>query len=157
MKYLVKQKSKTIWKEGFYIHNEEGARCYFVKAQNLGLSQVSIYDVNQNELLKIHKKLFRYDVFDTKNELLFSIKSNFGFKKKHFYLVSQLDDLKNVRIEGNYVASNFDIYRPEEILAQVSKKIVHVFDSYCCEIIDKKNEVNYIAMAMIVDLAIHKE
>lgn len=152
MKYFLKEKSKKILDEGFYIKTDNGENKYFAKTDAQKRSCVNIFDLNEKVLLKIQKKLFRYDVVNSKDELLFSIKSNSSSKKKRYLTQSNVDNINNIRIEGNYSSMNFDIFKPEDILAQVSKKIVHVYDTYCCDVMDEKNALNYIAISIIIDL-----
>lgn len=147
MKYFLQQRSQKNSDEGFYVKKDDGENKYLVKTENGKKSCLNIFDLNENVLIKIRKKLFRYDVVDSKDELLFCIKP----KKKRYILISGLDILKNIRVEGSYSTMNFDIYRPEEILAQVYKKIVHVFNTYCCDIIDEKNTLYYIAISIVID------
>ena len=156
MKYFLRQKSQEIWNEGFYIKQDNGEQKYFVKTENGKLSAINIFDLNENVLLKIQKKLFRYDVFDSKMQILFSIGPNFSFKNKKYLIKSEYEQFKNIKIDGNYLSLNYDIFKPEEILAQISKRIIYVLDTYCCDIIDEQNELYYIAMSIIIDLFTNK-
>ncbi len=159
--YIVKQRLFNLWRSSFYIKDEQGVDCFFVKSDVNLLFRSTIYDMNNQPLLKIKKRYFRflprYDVYTSEGKLLFTVKSRFTVFTKKLKIISQNPVLNGLKVDGNIFAWEFDVNKGDEVVARISKKLFRITDSYGVTIADEANAVNYLALAIVVDCIHHKK
>ena len=159
--YVIKQRLFNIWRSSFYIKNEQDVDSFFVKSDAHLLARLTIYDMDNQPLVKIKKRYFRilprYDVCTPNGDLIFAVKSRFTIFTKKLKVVSKNPEFDGMKIKGNILAWEFDVNKDENIVARISKKILRIADSYCVAIADEANTILYLALAIIVDCVHHKK
>ena len=86
-------------------------------------------------------------IFDNDNTLLMKIRGKFMLRHS-FKVESPLGDY---RIDGDYLGWDFDIYKNEEKIAHIRRKIISFVDTYIIDI-DKEDETPLmVAMAVALD------
>lgn len=158
--YLIKQRIFNLWRSSFYIQNEAGENCFLVKSDVRFLFRLTIYDLNNNPLIKIKKRYFRvfprYDVYSPEGKLLFFVKSKFALFSKKAKIQSQDSAYNGLRIKGNILAWEFDIEKDDKVLARISKKLLRLSDTYTVQVADEENAVKYLAIGIIMDCIHHR-
>jgi len=161
MNYFINQRFFNIWRNSFFIRNESGENSYEVKSNFSLLRRLTIYDMDGSPQITIKKRYFRvlprYDVYSSNKDFIFSVKSKFSILTKKCKIKSKDDNLNNIIIEGNILAWNFKIKQGDDVLVEISKKILKIADSYCISINDESNSLSYLAMIIILDLLFHKK
>lgn len=159
MNYYIKQRLFNIWRSSFFIMTESGDDCYEVKSNFSLLKRLTIYDLNSNPLITIKKKYFRflprYDICSPEGKLLLTVKAKMSLFKRKSKIVSNVENLEDMKIEGNVFAWNFLIKQEDKILVEISKKIFKIADSYCVSISDDKNTLLYLAIIIVLDCMYH--
>ena len=159
--YLIQQRLLNLWRSSFYIQDEAGQNCFEVKSDVNILFRLTIYDLNGRPLAKIKKRYFRifprYDIYSPDGNLLLKVKAKFALFTRKAKIISKHSDYQGLRVKGNILAWEFDIEKGEKILARISKKLFKLTDTYSVSILDGIDEVNFLAIAIIMDCMHHKK
>src|SRR5690606_32450145 len=89
--------------------------------------------------------------------LLLKVKAKFALFTRKAKIISKHSDYQGLRVKGNILAWEFDIEKGEKILARISKKLFKLTDTYSVSILDGIDEVNFLAIAIIMDCMHHKK
>lgn len=158
MRFIVRQKFFSI-RDGFYIKDEAGRDMYHVQGKLFSLGKkLYLRDLAGNELF-IKQRLFRlrarYD-FLINDEVVAVVKRRwFPLFLKRYKVES--DVFGDLKIKGNIMAWSFSIDTKDgHSLATVSKKILHINDTYAVDIFDKRFEMLGLGIAVMLDAVHHK-
>ncbi|HEY8390268.1 MAG TPA: hypothetical protein VIL26_04885 [Clostridia bacterium] len=158
--YVVKQRLFNLWRSSFYIKDDQDVDCFLVKSDANILFRLTIYDMDNQPLIKIKKRYFRilprFDVCTPDGKLLFKVKRKIAVFSKKMKIKSKNPEFNGLKVKGNIFAWEFDINRGQDILARVSKKVLKIADTYCVTIADEANAVNYLALAIVIDCVYQK-
>lgn len=157
MKYSVKQKVLSL-RNQYEIRDEEGNFVYYVRSTFTIPYKLNFYNEQKELVMQIRKRYFRllkrYDIKKDK-EILAMLKQKFAIFKKNFKVISNLERLENVEIQGDIIGLSFQFTANGELVASVSKKILTVGDRYVVDVVDEKNKDIYLALAIALDDIVH--
>lgn len=157
MRFIVRQKFFSI-RDGFYIKDQSGRDVYSVKGKLWTLGKkFYLTDLAGNELF-IKQRLFRirarYD-FLINDEVVAVVKRRFPLFMKRYKVES--DVFGDLKVNGNIMAWSFSIDTKDgRSLATVSKKILHVNDTYTVDVFDRRFEMLGLGIAVMLDAVHHK-
>lgn len=159
--YLVKQRLFNLWRSSFYIQNEAGENCFLVKSDVSLLYRLTIYNLNNQPLIKIKKRYFRvfprYDVYSPDKKFLFKVKAKFSVFSRKAKIKSKDPAYNGLKIKGDILAWEFDIEKGDKVLARISKKLLRLTDTYTVSVLDEQEAVKYLAIAIILDCMHHRQ
>ena len=157
MKFAVKQRLVSMG-DDFDIRNEHGKKVYFVDGAAFSfVDNLIVKDMGKNEVCRIKKKMFTFIQTYTitkKGQLLATVKKRpFTFRTR-FHL--EIPGPGTYEIVGNLFRWDYAINRDGREVAKVSKKILAMSDSYGVEIKDDENPVVILAVAIVIDMVLHR-
>ena len=147
MKLYVNEKLFSIH-DRFFITDEEGNNLYEISSKYLTIGdKMFIKDMAGNEVAYIEQELFHimrhYNIY-FHGELVCQIKKIFKFFKNDYELSN------GYRIDGNFMALDFDVYEVNKRIAHIGRKFFTIGDKYEIEIFDdSKLEIILAIMAAI--------
>lgn len=155
MRYVIRQKFFSLG-DSFAVKDETGNDVFIVHSQIFSLGKkLRIYDLGGNELCYIEQKLFRfmpeYDIY-VAGQHIASIKKKFALFKNDFEIVSSTG---SYRVEGDFWAHEFNIYKDGVLVAGISKQFFAFTDTYGVEIDDGQDQIGNLAIAIVIDMVCH--
>jgi uncharacterized protein YxjI len=156
-RYIMRQKMVAIGND-YGIENEQGVQVYKIDGK-IGLHKSFIFeDVHGKKLAKIHKVLVTVketmEIEGPAGEKLAVVKKDlFTPLKEHFVV-----DVKNgptMEIHGNILDHEYTISDGSNYVAQVSKKLFHLRDSYSISIKPAQDDVFILAVVVCIDEMTH--
>jgi uncharacterized protein YxjI len=156
-RYIMRQKMVSIGND-YWIENEQGEQVYKIDGK-IGWHKTFIFeDPRGKRLAKIHKVLVTVketmEIEGPDGEKLAVVKKDlFTPLKEHFVV-----DVKNgsdLEIHGNILDHEYSIEDGRNKVAQVSKKLFHVRDSYSIPIEPGQDDVLILAVVVCIDEMTH--
>ncbi len=147
MKLYVNEKLFSIH-DRFFITDEEGNNLYEITSKLLTIGdKMTIKDMAGNEVAYIEQELFHlmrhYNIY-FHGELACQIQKKFKLFKHDYELNN------GYRIDGNFMALDFDVYEENNKIAHIGRKFFTIGDKYEIEIFDdSKLEIILAIMAAI--------
>lgn len=154
-KYVIRQKLISFG-DSFTIKDEVGNDIFIVRQQLLSVGKkLRIFDLAGNELCFIKQKLFRfmpeYNIYIA-DRLVANIKKKFAFLKNDFVITNPDSQFY---VKGDIWAREFEIYRDDILVAQISKAFLRLTDTYGADIDDKIDQLPILAIAIVIDMVCH--
>ncbi len=155
MKYAIKQKFFSL-AESFTIKDESEQDAFKVKAQLFSIpKKLRLYDMSDNELCLIQKRMFKllpqYDIYRN-GQVVANVKKKFQLFRNDFTITA---GAMVYEIKGNWVGLEFSIIKDGREAAKISKKFFSWTDTYGVEIANGEDTVELLALAIVIDMAVH--
>lgn len=155
MRYVIKQKVFSFG-DNFTIKDENGNDCFKVKGKVFAFgNKLRLFDMQEQELVYIEQKLFKflpeYNLY-YKGDLYATVKKEFSFFKPKFNINSAMG---TYRVEGNTWGMDFNIFKDDRHIAQVSKKWFSWGDTYGVDILGEEEPSYILALTIVIDQVIH--
>ena len=151
MKLLIKQRVFS-WTDSYDVYDENENKKYFIKAEWLALGhRLHIYDSNQNEIGLIKERLLTFlPTFEIEinGKVIGSIQKKFSFFKPKYEV-----DFNGWRVEGDFLAWDYDVYMECCPVIHISKEIWHWGDTYVINIADPRDELMGLILVLAIDAA----
>ena len=127
-------------------------RYLFVKAEFFALGhQIHVYDKSGREVGMVKQRLLTLlPAFDIEidGKEFGSVQKEFTFFKPRYEL-----DYNGWRCEGDFLAWDYDVYEECCAVVHISKKPFHWGDTYVIDILDPKDEIMALMLAIAIDAA----
>ena len=151
MQLLIKQRVFS-WTDTYDVYDEKEEPKYFVKAEFFALGhQIHVYDKSGREVGMVKQRLLTllpaFDIEIDGNEFG-SVQKEFTFFKPRYEL-----DYNGWRCEGDFLAWDYDVYEECCAVVHISKKPFHWGDTYVIDILDPKDEIMALMLAIAIDAA----
>jgi uncharacterized protein YxjI len=157
MKFAIRQRLISAG-DDFDIKNEHGKKVYFVDGKAFSfVDDLTIKDLQRNEVARIKKKLFTFIPTYTvsrKGQLLATVRKRPFTLRTRFKL--EIPGPGKYEVLGNMFRYDYKILRDGKQVANVSKKILAMSDSYGIEIYDEENAITILGVAIVIDITLHK-
>lgn len=151
MKLLIKQRVFS-WSDSYDIYDEAGNQKYFVKAELISLGhRLHIYDSRQNEIGMIRQKLMT--VMPTFEIEIGGVTMGKIQKKFTFFKPKYEVDFKGWRVEGDFLAWNYDVYFGCSPVMHITKEPFHWGDTYVIDIANPADERMGLMLVIAIDAA----
>lgn len=156
-RYILRQKIVSIGND-YWVENEQGEKVYEIDGK-IGLYKNFIFkDAHGKKLVKIHKAILTVketmEIENSDGEKLAVVKKAlFTPLMEHF--VVNMNNGSDLEIHGNILDHEYTIVNNRNIIAQVSKKLFNLRDSYSISIGAGQNEVLILAVVVCIDEMTH--
>lgn len=153
MQYQMTQKLFSFG-DDFTIKDETGNDVFLVdgKAFSMG-DKLSLQDIDGNELAYISQKLLslkkRYEIYRNGNLFAEVVKEISFFKDKYSVDIPGPNDYE---VSGNVWDHEYIFTRSGKQVAEVSKKLFSLSDSYGVNIVTGEDDITILATAIVIDL-----
>ena len=151
MQLLIKQRVFS-WTDTYDVYDEKEEQKYFVKAEIFTLRhQIHVYDKGGNEVGVVKQRLLTpLSAFDIEigGKEFGSVQKEFSFFKPRYEL-----DYNGWRCEGDFLAWEYDVYEACSVAVHISKKPFKWGDTYVLDILDPKDEIMALMLAIAIDAA----
>lgn len=157
MRLFIKQKMISIG-DKYEVTDEREGLVFRVKSRLISpfLHKKYLLDRSDNRIMTIQRKVLdflpNYIIKDSQGNKIARIKRKFGFRQ-NFYIKGYRD--VDYYIKGDIFAWNFSIYKGNELIGTVSKKIFHVNDKYTLEIKYPADAPFFTACVIAIDNLCH--
>lgn len=151
MRLLIKQRVFS-WTDSYDIYDEEGRQKYFVKGELFALGhRLHIYDNSHNEIGMIKQKLMTImPVFEIEmgGVRRGTIQKKFTFLKPKYEV-----DFNGWRVEGDFLAWNYDVYSGCSSLIHITKEPLRWGDTYVIDVTNPADELMGLMLVVAIDAA----
>ncbi len=151
----IKQKVFSLT-DSYNVFDENLQPVYRVESEFLSfLSKIHLYDMYDNELFFIKKKLtFMFAEYEIYNgELLCAeVKQEFSFFRPRLTVTSSYG---NFDIQGEFFDMDFDVICNGALLGRISKEWMTIGDSYKLEVANDKDAAFFTALTIAIDNCLH--
>jgi len=157
-RYKIRQNLISIG-DDFWIENEEGKKVFKVDGKVLRIRKTLVFeDVNGKKLAQIQERLLTIkdtmviedangkDIATVKKALLTPLRDKWNVKVK---------DGADLVVQGNIFDFEYNIKAGGTKVAEISKKIFRLTDTYGVEVVDGQNDILILAIAVAVDMMAH--
>jgi uncharacterized protein YxjI len=156
-RYTMRQKMVSIGND-YWVENEQAEKVYEIDGK-IGLHKNFIFkDVHGKTLAKIHKVLLTVketiEIEGPNGEKLAEVKKDLFTPLKEHFIVT-IRNGPDLEIHGNILDHEYTIGSGSKKLAQVSKKLLHMRDSYNILIEPGQDEVIILAVVVCIDEMTH--
>jgi uncharacterized protein YxjI len=156
-RYIMRQKMVSIGND-YWIENDQGQQVYKIDGK-IGLHKTFIIeDPDGKRLARIHKVLVTIketmQIEGPKGEKLAVVKKDLFTPLKEHFVVEVING-SNLEIHGNILDHEYSIEDGYSKVAQVSKKLFHVRDSYSILIEPGQDDVFILAVVVCIDEMTH--
>lgn len=159
-RYKIRQNLISIG-DDFWIENAEGKRVFKVDGKVLRIRKTLVFeDINGKKLAQIQQRLLAIKdtmvIEDANGKEMATVKKA---------LLTPLRDKWNVKVkggddlvvQGNILDFEYSIKAGGKKVAEISKKIFRLTDTYGVEIEDGQNDILILSVAVAVDMMAHGE
>ncbi|MBS3986328.1 MAG: LURP-one-related family protein [Erysipelothrix sp.] len=154
MKLYIKQKLFS-FKDRFTIKDEHQNDVLQVEGKLFSFGkQLSVSTMDMQEVAFVKQKVFNFlPTFEISlQDQVHTLKKQFSFFKP----VYQIPSL-GLRIEGNFTAHHYSIYKEGDVLANISKAFFSFADSYEVDILNDQDRDMVIAVVLAIDAVLDME
>lgn len=157
-RYKIRQNLISIG-DDFWIENEEGKKVFKVDGKVLRIRKTLVFeDAKGVKLAQIKERLLTIkdtmviedangrDIATVKKALLTPLRDKWNVKVK---------DGTDLVVQGNILDFEYSIKAGSKKVAEISKKILRLTDTYSVEIADGQNDILILAVAIAVDMMAH--
>ncbi|MDP1547214.1 MAG: LURP-one-related family protein [Anaerolineales bacterium] len=157
-RYKIRQNLISIG-DDFWIENEAGRKVFKVDGKVLRIRKTLVFeDANGKKLAKIKERLLTIkdtmviedangkDIATVKKALLTPLRDKWNVKVK---------DGADLVVQGNILDFEYTIKAGGRKIAEISKKIFRLTDTYGVDIADGQNDILILAIAIAVDMMAH--
>lgn len=155
MKLYIKQKLISLG-DKYDIFDENDNVVYNVTSQLISVRQRKfLRDINGNLLYVIKRKLIdilpKYIIEDGNEQEVAILQKKFSLRTS--FNISGTS--KKYEIRGDFMAWHWDLIEDGEVMATISKKIIHLADSYYLDIKDDEDAALVVAFVIAIDNLYH--
>jgi len=155
MKLYMKQKVFS-WREKFFIKDEEGNDCYTIEGEILSIGRkLHIKNTGGEPVAYIHQKLIsfmpRFFVEIGGKEVCEIVKEMKLFKQSY-----RIDGLP-WHLDGNFIGREYNLHSKDGPVMHIQKKMLSWGDSYELDIIDPKDEILCLSIAMAIECVLQEQ
>lgn len=151
MRLLIKQRVFS-WTDSYDVYDEEGNKKYFVKAELLSLGhRLHVYDSRDNEIGMIKEKLMTFmPAFEI---VIDGVRKGMIQKKLTFLKPKYEVEFNGRRVEGDFLAWNYDVYAGGNSVIHITKELLHWGDTYVIDFADPADELMGLMLVVAIDAA----
>lgn len=151
MRLLIKQRVFS-WTDSYDVYDEEGNKKYFVKAELLSLGhRLHVYDSRDNEIGMIKEKLMTFmPAFEI---VIGGVRKGMIQKKLTFLKPKYEVEFNGWRVEGDFLAWNYDVYAGGNSVIHITKELLHWGDTYVIDFADSADELMGLMLVVAIDAA----
>lgn len=151
MRLLIKQRVFS-WTDSYDVYDEEGNKKYFVKAELLSLGhRLHVYDSRDNEIGMIKEKLMTFmPAFEI---VIGGVRKGMIQKKLTFLKPKYEVEFNGWRLEGDFLAWNYDVYAGGNSVIHITKELLHWGDTYVIDFADPADELMGLMLVVAIDAA----
>jgi len=152
MRYRLRQKLLALG-DDYTIQDAEGNDVYYVDGKALSIGdKLSLQDMDGNELAYISQKLLSlhktYRIY-REGEMFAEIKKQWTlFRDK---LTVDVPGPNDYEVQGSFLDREYEFTRGGETVAQVSRSLFSLRDSYGVDIAPGEDDVTILATAIVID------
>ena len=151
MRLLIKQRVFS-WTDSYDVYDEEGNKKYFVKAELLSLGhRLHVYDSRDNEIGMIKEKLMTF--MPTFEIVIDGVRKGMIQKKLTFLKPKYEVEFNGWRVEGDFLAWNYDVYAGGNSVIHITKELLHWGDTYVIDFADSADELMGLMLVVAIDAA----
>ena len=155
--YYIKQKIFSL-RDHYYVYDKHEQAAFEVTGKFIAIAdQLTIRDLNQNELFTVKQKLMTvwgaYDIY--KGDILCAT-----IKRRPSLFKPKLDVESNYgkfEIHGDFWDYDFSITKDGHTMGTIEKEWFAFSDSYKLKVAHGENETFFIAMVIAIDNCLHNE
>lgn len=154
MKLYIKQEVFAL-RDKFTVKNENGQNVFYVKGNFFSFPKTfKVYDLNNNQVASINRHILSflgaYDI-ETNNESVTLLRK--------LSLFSQAYQIKGInwRLKGDFLNFNYQVVSGNRIIMSLKKHWFTWGDSYELHIIDDKDAILALCIAICIDYEILKD
>jgi uncharacterized protein YxjI len=156
-RYQIRQKMVAIGND-YWIENEQGKQVYRIDGK-IGFQKVFHFEDPQgNRLAKIKKRKLALketmEISGPQGDSLAVVRKDLFTPIKEHFVVDVLNG-PDLEIHGNLLDHEYKIGEGNRTVAEVSKKLFHVRDSYGVSIQPDQNDILILAIVLCVDEMTH--
>lgn len=157
MRYYMRQNLFSL-KDKYKIYNEDERITYTIDANWQILNfRCNILDENNEICAKVSKEMIsvlpKYQIY-TDTDVIANVSMRLSFFKKNFDISSKFG---NISMEGDFFSFNFKVLKNGKLVATVDKQFIKMTDCYVINVLDNIQPEFIIALAVIVDNALHND
>ncbi len=151
MRLLIKQRVFS-WTDSYDVYDEEGNKKYFVKAELLSLGhRLHVYDSRDNEIGMIKEKLMTFmPAFEI---VIDGVRKGMIQKKLTFLKPKYEVEFNGWRVEGDFLAWNYDVYAGGNSVIHITEELLHWGDTYVIDFADSADELMGLMLVVAIDAA----
>lgn len=159
-RYKIRQNLISIG-DDFWIENAEGQKVFKVDGKVLKIRKTLVFeDAKGRKLAQIQERLLTIkdtmviedangkDIATVKKALLTPLRDKWNVDVKGG---------EDLVVQGNILDFEYNITAGGKKVAEISKKILHLTDTYAVDIADGQNDILILAVAIAVDMMAHNE
>lgn len=151
MRLLIKQRVFS-WTDSYDVYDEEGNKKYFVKAELLSLGhRLHVYDSRDNEIGMIKEKLMT--LMPAFEIVIDGVRKGMIQKKLTFLKPKYEVEFNGWRVEGDFLAWNYDVYAGGNSVIHITKELLHWGDTYVIDFADPADELMGLMLVVAIDAA----
>lgn len=149
MRLLFKQRIFS-WFDSYDVYNEAGSTVYTVQGKLAWGHKLVVSDADGRELATVREKLFRFlPQFEIwlGDRLAGTIRRELSFFRPRYEI-----DFRGWEVEGNWLGWDYTIRdAQEQLVATVSKELLHWTDTYVLDIVDPRDALCVLAFVLAID------
>ncbi len=149
MRLLFKQRIFS-WFDSYDVYNEAGSTVYTVQGKLAWGHKLVVSDAGGRELATVREKLFRFlPQFEIwlGDQLAGTIRRELSFFRPRYEI-----DFRGWEVEGNWLGWDYTIRdAQEQLVATVSKELLHWTDTYVLDIVDPRDALCVLAFVLAID------
>ncbi len=160
MKLFIRQDYINFWHESFSVKDANNQEIFRVEPKKNIFTTYDILDKDRNILLTLKREatfwLPKFSIRDNQGVVLAEIQKKWTWFKAKYKIKSFIEgDDSDYSVKGSVMGWNFDFKRNDEVLCNISKKILKVTDTYCIDIKDDDEMLLCVAVALAIDNCQH--
>ena len=151
MKLLIKQRVFS-WTDTYDIYDENGEAKYFVKSEFLSIGhKIHVYDRYDREVVMVREKLLKllptFEI-DVDGETVGTVKKKWTFLRPKYEI-----DCNGWQCDGTIWGWDYDVISGGDLVAHISKELLHWGDTYVLDIVDPADEIMALMLVIAIDAA----
>ena len=151
MKLLIKQRVFS-WTDTYDIYDENGEAKYFVKSEFLSIGhKIHVYDRYDREVGMVREKLLKllptFEI-DVDGETVGTVKKKWTFLRPKYEI-----DCNGWQCDGTIWGWDSDVISGGDLVAHISKELLHWGDTYVLDIVDPADEIMALMLVIAIDAA----
>ena len=152
MQLMIKQRVFTL-RDTFDVYDEQGAPAWFVESRLFSIpKETFVYDTAQQQRAAIRQKLWhlmpRFELW-VDDRYLGCIRQVFGFRPRYEL------EYGGWQVEGDFWGWDYRVLdEGGNIVASISKELLHWGDTYVIDIPDPANELPCLLIVLAIDTAV---
>ena len=151
MRLMIKQRVFA-WTDTYDIYDEWGNKKYFVKSEFLSIGhKIHVYDRYDREVGMVREKLLKllptFEI-DVDGETVGTVKKKWTFLRPKYEI-----DCNGWQCDGTIWGWDYDVISGGDLVAHISKELLHWGDTYVLDIVDPADEIMALMLVIAIDAA----